>query len=153
MLANSSSEPPTRRSMLIMLIAAAGGCLGVVGSIATSILRYIVGPNLSAAQKTAMLEESRQSMSSQINLIKLKIERVNNARIPLAKLSDLQEGNGVVFIDYALQPGVLYKTGDHSCVARSAVCTHLGCTVQSDLVDGKIFCHCHQSYFDLRDGH
>jgi len=153
MVTNISPEGQSRRSILIALVAAAGGCLGVVGSIAFTFLRYIVGAVVSPTQKAALLEESRRSMEGQINLLKLRIERVNNPRIPLAKLADLQEGNGVVFIDYALQPGVLFKTGERTCMARSAVCTHLGCTVQSDLVDGKIFCPCHQSYFNLQDGH
>lgn len=136
----------------MMLIAAAGGSLGVAGSIAAAFVRYIAGPTLSTSQKALLLEESGKSLDAQMALLKLRIDRVSKAKIPLARLADLQEGNGLLFTDYALQPGVLFKTGDRSCIARSAVCTHLGCTVQTDLVDGKIFCPCHQSYFNLERG-
>jgi Rieske Fe-S protein len=115
-------------------------------------MSYIGGPNLTAALKGRQLEESKRALESQLELIKLKVERVNSTRIPLAKLSEIEEGAGVTFTDYALQPAVLFKTGERSCIARSAVCTHLGCTVQSNLVDGRIYCPCHQSYFDLAKG-
>ena len=123
-----------------------------MGSLASAFVRFVVGPNLTAAQKANMLTESGKSLAAQMDLLKLKIERLNTAKLTLAKMSDLQEGSGVLFTDYVLQPAVLFKTGERSCVARSAVCTHLGCTVQTDLVDGKIFCPCHQSYFKLEDG-
>lgn len=138
--------------MLIMIAAAIGGAAGIFGSIAYAVTRYVLGPDLTGEQRLALLEKSKASLKAQLDLLKLKSDRMELARIPLAKLSELEEETGILFTDYALQPGVLFKTGEGSCVAYSAVCTHLGCTVQTALLDGQIFCPCHQSYFDLRSG-
>ncbi len=149
---NDTNEKHSRRSVLLLTVAAFGGVIGVFGSITVAILKYICVPNLSPAIKGRQLAEQKKLFETQLELLKLKAERVNNARIPLAKLSDIEEGAGISFTDFALQPAILFKTGQRTCVARSAVCTHLGCTVQSSLVDGKIYCACHQSYFDLEKG-
>lgn len=151
-ISNDASEKQPRRSILLLTAAALGGAIGVFGSLGAAILKYICGPNLSPALKGRQLAEQKRSFETQIELLKLKAERINSTRIRLGKLSDIEEGAGISFTDFALQPAILFKTGQHTCIARSAVCTHLGCTVQSNLVDGKIFCPCHQSYFDLEKG-
>lgn len=151
-VSDAATEKQSRRSVLLFTVAAFGGVIGVFGSIASAILKFVCVPNLSPALKGRQLAEQKRALETQIELLKLKAERVNSARIPLAKLSLLEEGAGISFTDFALQPAILFKTGQHTCIARSAVCTHLGCTVQSNLVDGKIYCACHQSYFDLEKG-
>jgi len=133
-------------------IAAVSGAVSLVGSIAMQVLLYLLGPKLDAAQKTALLAREQELLAAQERLEKIRLERINNQRIALAKLDDLAEEQGRLFTDYFLQPAILYRTSENACIARSAVCTHLGCTVQTDLVDGKIYCPCHVSYFDLKTG-
>lgn len=128
------------------------GAGGLIGALGIQAMRYVLGPTLDSKQKAALLARNDELLAAQERLAQLKLERINHDRIPLAKLDDLVEESGELFTDYFLQPAVLYRTGENSCVARSAVCTHLGCTVQTELVDGKIYCPCHVSYFDLKTG-
>jgi nitrite reductase/ring-hydroxylating ferredoxin subunit len=137
---------------LIWAVAAAGGFAGVLGMLASEVFKYLLGPKLNAGEQAKLLVRRQQLLEAERHLEQLRLERISKARIAIAKLSDLSEDRGQLFTDFFLQPGVLYMTGDGTCVARSAVCTHLGCTVQPDLVDGKIYCPCHVSYFDLMTG-
>lgn len=120
--------------------------------LASEVFKYLLGPRLTAGEQAAVLVRRQQLLEAERRLEQLKLERITNARIAIAKLSALSQNKGQLFTDYFLQPGVLYLTEDGTCVARSAVCTHLGCTVQPDLVDGKIYCPCHLSYFDPATG-
>jgi len=143
---------PSRRSLLLFFLTALGGLFGVTASLASAILKYVSGPAATKERENELLEERKKSLASEVELIDLKLERAKRNRIELADLSDLEVGTGLFFTDYVLQPGILFKTGDRTCKAYSAVCTHLGCTIQSSLVDGKMFCPCHQSYFSLDSG-
>ncbi|HEY9869758.1 MAG TPA: Rieske (2Fe-2S) protein [Candidatus Obscuribacterales bacterium] len=137
---------------MIWAAAAVGGFATVLGMLATEVFKYLLGPKLDAGEQTAVLLRRQQLLAAEQRLAELRLERINNARIAIAKLSDLSEDKGQLFTDYFLQPAILYMTEDGSSIARSAVCTHLGCTIQPDLVDGKIYCPCHVSYFDLKTG-
>ncbi|MGV4984831.1 Rieske (2Fe-2S) protein [Streptomyces sp. NRAIS4] len=66
----------------------------------------------------------------------------------LGKTSDIPEGGGKVFKEQKVvvtQP----KKGDFK--AFSAICTHLGCTVNK-VANGTIDCPCHGSKFHVADG-
>lgn len=71
-----------------------------------------------------------------------------------AKVGNLKPNEGLIF-KFGNEPGILIlKAGGdpadlQSYVAFSAVCTHLGCTVQyrSDLK--IIWCACHNGHYDL----
>jgi thiosulfate dehydrogenase (quinone) large subunit len=58
--------------------------------------------------------------------------------VPLAAPAPLPAGD----------PGIVIKLGDGSYAAYDAVCTHAGCTVDWDAVDGVILCPCHGAAFD-----
>jgi thiosulfate dehydrogenase [quinone] large subunit len=45
-------------------------------------------------------------------------------------------------------PGVIVKLPDGTLVAYDAVCTHQGCTVGWDAIDGVLLCPCHGAAFD-----
>jgi len=126
--------------------------MGVFGAIVYKVLGYVQGPKLTAAKTAELLKQEAMLLADESKLISLKLERINNTRIAVAKLSDLSEDRGQLCTDFFLQPAMVLKTGDETCIARSAVCTHLGCTVKTELVDGKIFCPCHVSYFDVATG-
>src|SRR4030095_3818678 len=141
-----------RRSLLLCGIAAVSGAVGLAGALAMQAIRYVLGPRLDSAQQTVLLARKQELLAAQERLGQMELGGINSQRIAVAKLDELVEERGQLFTDYFLQPAILYRTGENTCIARSAVCTHLGCTVQTDLVDGKIYCPCHVSYFDLQTG-
>ena len=52
-----------------------------------------------------------------------------------------------------MRPALAFLAADGLPHLISAKCTHLGCTVGSDLdAQGRIMCPCHISYFDLKSG-
>lgn len=60
-------------------------------------------------------------------------------------------GEALAFMFPGNKPGLLYRSKDGQSGAVSAVCTHLGCTVEwTDGAPQVAFaCPCHQSKFDL----
>jgi cytochrome b6-f complex iron-sulfur subunit len=50
------------------------------------------------------------------------------------------------------KPALLIHHADGTWVAMSAVCTHLGCTVQYEGPQNRIFCACHGGVYDARTG-
>lgn len=67
------------------------------------------------------------------------------------KVGDLKPNTGKIF-RFGSRPALLVLGSDGKYVALSAVCTHLGCTVQyrADLHD--VWCACHNGLYDL-SGH
>jgi Rieske Fe-S protein len=65
---------------------------------------------------------------------------------PLAKLSDIPEGGGVITGGV-----VITRSSGDTVHAFSSTCTHAGCEVNK-VADGKIFCPCHGSVFDANTG-
>ncbi len=61
---------------------------------------------------------------------------------------EVAPNSGRIF-KFGSAPGIIIRTASGELRAFSAVCTHLGCTVQyrSDL--GHIWCACHNGHFDL----
>jgi Rieske Fe-S protein len=62
--------------------------------------------------------------------------------------ADVKPNTGLIF-RFGSQPGILIRTPAGELRAFSAVCTHLGCTVQyrPDLI--QIWCACHDGHYDL----
>lgn len=55
-------------------------------------------------------------------------------------------------ISYGRYPALVINTPD-GLHAFSAVCTHFACIVKWEATQGKIYCPCHDGYFDPLDGH
>lgn len=55
-------------------------------------------------------------------------------------------------ISYGRYPALVINTPD-GLRAFSAVCTHFACIVKWESAQGKIYCPCHDGYFDPLDGH
>lgn len=55
-------------------------------------------------------------------------------------------------ISYGRYPALIINTPD-GLRAFSAVCTHFACIVKWKADQGKIYCPCHDGYFDPNDGH
>ena len=55
-------------------------------------------------------------------------------------------------MSYGRYPALVIKTSE-GLRAFSAVCTHFACIVKWEAAQGKIYCPCHDGYFDPLDGH
>ena len=69
-------------------------------------------------------------------------------RVTAAKKDELKPGTGKTF-PFGSQPGLLIRMPDGEYRAFSAVCTHLGCTVQYRGGDKVIWCACHNGTYDV----
>ena len=97
---------------------------GVVATIASFIypaIRYVIPPPISEA---------------------------SNLSVVAAKVGELKDNSAKVF-KFGSTPAILIRTSDGNYRAFTAVCTHLGCTVQyrSDL--HEIWCPCHNGMYNL----
>lgn len=64
------------------------------------------------------------------------------------KASDMGANTGRIF-KFGDKPGLLIKTPKGELRAFTAVCTHLGCTVQFRADIENIWCACHNGHYDL----
>ena len=64
------------------------------------------------------------------------------------KVGDLKPNSSKVF-RFGSRPGLLVRTSEGEYRALSAVCTHLGCTVQYRNDMHQIWCACHNGLYDL----
>lgn len=70
------------------------------------------------------------------------------------KLKDAQKllaGSALMF-KFGSSPAMLIHLGSSEWVAFSAVCTHLGCTVQYEPAQSRIHCACHGGNYDPHTG-
>jgi Rieske Fe-S protein len=108
-----------RRVFLAWLTRIAGTALG--GFILYPVARYLVPP---------------------------RVPEAATRRVLAAKQDELAPGSYKTFA-FGVQPGILVRTPDGGYRAFSAVCTHLGCTVQYKADDRVIWCACHDGRYDL----
>jgi cytochrome b6-f complex iron-sulfur subunit len=108
-----------RRSFLEWLIAGCGTVLG--GFVLYPVARYLVPPRMPEAA---------------------------TRRVAAAKKDEIPPGGFKTF-PFGDQPGILIRTASGEYRAFSAVCTHLGCTVQFKSQDKAIWCACHNGTYDL----
>lgn len=109
----------TRRSFLSTVLGLLTAL--VAGAIGLPVFRYIVPPKRNASAAGTVLAGAE---------------------------GELQPNFGKIF-PIGNKPGILIRTPDGELRAFTAICTHLGCTVQyrSDLE--HIWCACHNGHFDL----
>jgi len=69
-------------------------------------------------------------------------------RVVAAKKDELAPGSFKIF-PFGGEPGLLIRTADGNYRALTAVCTHLGCTVQYKPGEKLIWCACHNGAYDL----
>lgn len=144
---------PARRLFLRGAAAlSVGGALLAVGT-ADTLGRFFFGPRLSEEEQAALdsrkLERLRQTEREK----ELAVERARQRYIRVAKLSELDARKGRYFIDYQMRAALAFLGEDGLPLLISAKCTHLGCTVASELdAQGRILCPCHVSYFDVKTG-
>jgi cytochrome b6-f complex iron-sulfur subunit len=118
------SESGTRRAFLIAA-GAAGLCY--TAALAYPIYRYLASPAEMAASTSAVTE------------------------VTLKDAQKLPAGSALMF-KFGSSPAMLIHHQDGSWVALTAVCTHLGCTVQYEAQMNRIHCACHGGVYDPRTG-
>ena len=98
---------------------------GVVATIASFIypaIRYVIPPPISEA---------------------------SNLSVVAAKVGQLKNNSAKVF-KFGSEPAILIRMSDGKYRAFTAVCTHLGCTVQYRPDLHEIWCPCHNGIYDLQ---
>ncbi len=108
-----------RRVFLDWLIKISGSALGAF--VLYPVARYLVPPRMPEAA---------------------------TRRVVAAKQDELAPGSFKTF-PFGAEPGILIRTADGGYRAFSAVCTHLGCTVQYRAANKSIWCACHNGAYDL----
>lgn len=81
-------------------------------------------------------------------LVPPKIPEATTRRVIAAKKDELAPGAFKTF-PFGSQPAILVRSDDGQYRALSAVCTHLGCTVQYKNAERSIWCACHNGRYDL----
>lgn len=136
------------------------GAIGVTGAgglmalgVSEKTMNFFKGPGADPEADTELLQKKLTRLQQTAEERALELERKSSSRILVARHADLSEQKGKYFIDYAMAPGLAFRGPDGLPIVRSAKCTHLGCTVGSELdAQGQILCPCHVSYFDVRTG-
>jgi Rieske Fe-S protein len=112
----------TRRSLADYLLGV--GLAGLAGAVLYPFLRYLIPP---------------------------RVAEVAAGSIVAAKVGEMQPNSGKVFL-FGNKPAILILTAQGTYRAFSAVCTHLGCTVQYRPDFGHIWCACHDGHYDPQSG-
>ena len=120
----SAESTPTRRAF-IGAAAVAGICYA--GALGYPIYQYLASPAEMAANESAVSE------------------------ITLKAAHTIEPGSALMFM-FGSSPALLIHAADGSWAAFSAVCTHLGCTVQFQAEQNRIHCACHGGIYDPRTG-
>lgn len=129
----------------------AGGLLAM--GVGEKLLNFFKGPSSDDEEGSEILVKKLRRLQKTVEERELELERKRNAMILVSNYSDLDEKKGKYFIDYAMTPGLIFKGSDGYPILISAKCTHLGCTVGSEIDDqGRILCPCHVSYFNVKTG-
>jgi Rieske Fe-S protein len=109
----------TRRRFLDWFLGTSLGAM--CASIVYPVLRYLVPPRLAEAQ---------------------------TKRAVAARDGELKPNEAKVFA-FGGEPAILVRTADGGYRAFTATCTHLSCTVQYRGDLGRIWCACHNGFYDL----
>lgn len=81
-------------------------------------------------------------------LVPPKMPEAATRRVVAAKKDELAPGSFKTF-PFGNQPGILIRKQNGEYTALSAVCTHLGCTVQYRPGENVIWCACHNGMYSL----
>lgn len=123
-IVEESGEQTTRRAFLA--VASVAG-IGYAAALAYPVYRYLASPVEQAASAAAVTE------------------------VTLKDAQKLPKGSALMF-KFGSRPGVLIHHADDRWIALSAVCTHLGCTVQYEPELDRIHCACHGGVYNPYTG-
>ena len=109
------------------LVAAGAAGLCYVAALGYPVYRYLASPAEMAANEAAVTE------------------------VTLKDAEKLPAGSALMF-KFGSSPAMLIHHKDNTWTALTAVCTHLGCTVQYEPDMNRIHCACHGGVYDPRTG-
>jgi nitrite reductase/ring-hydroxylating ferredoxin subunit len=116
-------------------------------------VRFLRGGDPTEKQKRTLMAERLHRLEQTSEERRLELERMEQDTIFVARMEDLSPTSGRYFIDYQMRPALAFSDENGLPLLISAKCTHLGCTVASEVDDkGRILCPCHISWFDIRTG-
>lgn len=136
------------------------GAIGVAGAsgllalgVSEKVAMYFKGPDPDPEAESALLQKKLERLQQTAEERQLELERQRSEMILVARFAELDATKGKYFIDYAMAPGLAFKGPNGLPLLISAKCTHLGCTVGSQVnAEGQILCPCHLSYFNIVTG-
>lgn len=111
--------PESRRKFLDTFLGGSVAALG--GAILFPILRYLSPPRIPEAAST---------------------------RVLAAKVAEIEKDRWKVF-PFGAEAAILVAVSPGVYRAFAATCTHLSCTVQFDDASKRIWCACHNGWYDL----
>jgi len=114
-----AEAPVTRRGFLDGLLALSVGALAA--AVVYPIIRYLSPP---------------------------RVPEATTNRILAAKKPELAQEGWKIF-PFGSEPGILIEVNPGEYRAFSATCTHLDCTVQFEKGSRRIWCACHNGFYDL----
>ena len=76
------------------------------------------------------------------------VEEDIGSRVLAGKVSEIEKDGWKIF-PMGSDPGILIEKAPGEYRAFTAVCTHLGCTVQFDKNGRRIWCACHNGVYDV----
>jgi cytochrome b6-f complex iron-sulfur subunit len=114
-----SRVKPPRRGFVEVLLG--GGLAASIISFVYPVMRYLVPP---------------------------AVANLGGDETVACKVGDLKPNSSKIF-RFGSRPGLLLLTPEGEYRALSAVCTHLGCTVQYKNDTHQIWCACHNGLYDL----
>jgi len=128
--ANDCPPTPTpdllcRRTFVRVALGAVGACYAA--AIGYPVYRYLASPVEKSAAETAVTE------------------------VTLKDAQNLPKGSVLMF-KFGYKPTMLIHHPDGTWIALTAVCTHLGCTVQYQPERNIIHCACHGGEYDPNTG-
>jgi Rieske Fe-S protein len=146
-------QAETRREFIKGAVGLGGaGALLALG-VSEKALTFFKGPRPDPEAEAHLLATKLTRLKQTAEERELEMERRTSAAILVARFSDLSAQKGKYFIAYDMSPGLAFLGADGLPRVLSAKCTHLGCTVGSDVdAQGRVLCPCHVSYFDVESG-
>ena len=152
--AAGGSDPVAERRHALHGVGALAGA-GVLLSVGVldKFARFFRGAEMSPAEKEHLMDKKLERVRQTETERSLEVERMRSPLIPIGRLSQLEPRSGRYFIDYEMRPALAFRGEGGLPLLISAKCTHLGCTVGSEMdAEGRILCPCHISYFDVKTG-
>lgn len=122
-----AGEPGEKNTRRPFLIAAGAAGLAYVAALAYPVYRYLASP------------EEMETNAAAVN------------EVPLKDAQKLAPGSVLMF-KFGSAPALLIHHEDGRWIAMTAVCTHLGCTVQYEPEADRIHCACHGGVYNAYTG-
>jgi cytochrome b6-f complex iron-sulfur subunit len=122
-----SQEPGEKTTRRFFMAAAGAAGLCYAAAMAYPIYRYLASPEEMAMNATAVTEVTLKDAN----------------KLPLGS---------VLMFKFGTSPAMLIHHQDGRWISLTAVCTHLGCTVQYEPQADRIHCACHGGVYDPYTG-